>query len=321
VLQPRARAATVARACREISDWAERARRPGTALEFMQAAALALPGDAELAHEVGRLARATAEYPRAETWYRQAIFRARRARDWLVFSRSYLTLGIVLRARGSFALARKSFVRALRAAERHSLQPLVASAHHELTVLAIKADRPHEVPRYARAALQAYGAGHPRLPALAHDFAVYLMKTGHFDAALRAFRSCPPDFGTPSDRLARAAAIVRAAGILGEKEAYESGWREAESLLTRPGTAEGATAALLAMARGAASAGERQRAETAARRAGDLATARGEFAAQADALAVLESIRRSDPGSVPDEIRPASPPVMGVVEEFERAFR
>lgn len=323
VLRGRARAGTIAAACREISEGASAEGRFGTALEFMQAAAVALPGDARLAHDVARLARSRTDYVRAETWYRQAIARARRSKQWHDFSLSYIGLGTVFMRRGSFPHARKALIRGLRAAKRFSLHPLVAAAYHELMVLAIQRERAPEVARYARAAVESYGPAHERLPALAFDYGIFLLSRGHSAEALRTFQGVPQSFGRPVDRLARAAAIVQAAGGVGEYGVYEEGWRDAEALLRDPAAAPGAATALQAMARGALLIGERERAEISAHRVQQLAAERGEAALEFAAAELLEEIRRPEPAAeiavsqesalhlstVVDELRAALAPV------------
>src|SRR5690606_24299526 len=122
----------------------------GTALEFAQAAAVAVPAEADAAQEAARLARTRTEYHRAETWYRQAVSRARRSRDWAGFARGYIGLGIVHRQRGGYPQAGKSLIRGLRAARRFSIRPLEAAAAHELTVLGIHTLRARDVARFAR---------------------------------------------------------------------------------------------------------------------------------------------------------------------------
>src|SRR5690606_33463591 len=114
------------------------------------------PADAEIAHEVARLARTATEYTRAETWYRQAVSRARRRKTWYEFSRGYSGLGTIFMLRGNYPNARKSLVRGLRAARRFSIRPLAAAAYHELMVLSINSDRPEEVTRFAASAVKAY---------------------------------------------------------------------------------------------------------------------------------------------------------------------
>ncbi|MQA88903.1 MAG: hypothetical protein GEU90_01530 [Gemmatimonas sp.] len=322
VLQPRARAATVCTSCRELSDWANEQGLLGTAIEFLQAAAVVEPANAEVAREVARLAKRRAEYTRAETWYRQAISRARMSRSWYDFSRSYIGLGTVFMHRGNFPQARRALIRGLRAAKRFSIRGLAAAAYHELTVVAIRTDRLDESTRLACLALQTYRVGHPRLPALAHDYGVYLMKAGYAAGALRTFVASPPDFGTPLDRLARAAAIARAAGALGDPSTFTSARETADELLRYPGTLQGATPALLSLARGAASLGDSTLASNYGAAARSGATQRSEFALLHEAETFLDSLRYAGADQPPqtEPLLPTPDHVDGVVTEFETAL-
>ena len=238
ILQPRARSASVARACREIGEWAVARGNLPTAIEFMQAAAVALPADGEVAHEVARLARQAGDYTRAETWYRQAVSRARRASAWYEFTRAYIGLGAVFALRGNYPAARKSLIRGLRAARRFSIRSLAATAYHELMLLAIATGRTEDVTRLARSALQAYGPGNERAAALALDLGRYFLEVGRHTEALRLLRSNPADSGSPEERFSRAAATALAAALAGDPGAYEAASEPAESLLR--GSAPGA---------------------------------------------------------------------------------
>jgi tetratricopeptide (TPR) repeat protein len=322
VLQPRARAAAVGAACRELSDWANERGWAGTAIEFMQAAAVVLPANAEVAREVGRLAKRNAEFTRAETWYRQAISRARKGRLWYDFSRAYIGMGTVFMHRGNFPQAKKSMIRGLRAAKRFSIRSLAAASYHELAVIAIRTDRFDEATRYARSALQTYRARHPRLPALAHDYGVYLMKAGYFDAALRMFVASPAEFGNPLDQLARSAAIARAAGALGDDDAFETARASADQLLGDGGTRQGASAALLSLARGAASLGQVELASGYGSAAQMAAAERNEFAILHETEAFLDSLRSVGVREAAKEepLQPTPESVDGAVSEFEAAL-
>jgi tetratricopeptide (TPR) repeat protein len=291
VLHPRARSATIAAACRSVAQWSSSQGAVGTAIEFLQAAALALPTDAALAHDLARLARTHAEYLRAETWYRQAIARARRAGQWYDFARAYIGLGNTFRLRGSFPQARKCLIRGLRAAKRFSHQPLVAAGYHDLMVLALNSGRPAEVTRYAHAALHAYGQGHSNLPALAFDYGAFILESGYFAEALRIFRSVPDTFGQPIHQLTRYSAIVRAAGALRDRSVYAEAWSAAEALIDRADVVSAATYALMDMARGAEGMGDVEAAERTALRSVEAASEHGETALEQEALAVLASAR------------------------------
>jgi tetratricopeptide (TPR) repeat protein len=317
VLQPRVRAATVAAGCRTVANWALQNGALATAIEFQQAAAVALPSEAELAFEVARIARTRAVYARAETWYRQAISRARRARNWYEFSRAYIGLGTVAVLRGNYPGAKRSLIRGVRAAKRFAIRPLVAAGYHELAVLAIQRQSQVEVTRFARLALEAYGPTHPRLPALAFDYGIFLLSSGFFEESLRTLKSIPDEFGRPIDRLARAAAIARASGAVKDLVVYENAWTHAERLLEDPSTASGAATAYLSLARGAESIGDVERAEQAALDAQRLATERQEANIEFAAESLLESIKGGCVGTVVARAEPAPPKVRWMVREFE----
>jgi tetratricopeptide (TPR) repeat protein len=286
-----AASAEIAKACQQIAEWAKSQEAFGTALEFMQAAAFAEPTNASLAREVALLARQRGEYARAESWFRQAISTARRTQSHADYVRSYLGLGKVHRIRGNYTTARKMYIRALRAASRRSNRELAGRAYHDLATIAILMERSRDVERYARAALEAYGTGHPWLPILAYDVAAFWMERGYFKEAVRVFQAIPSELGTPGERLLRAAALVRSAAAAEDHLNYVGSWREASRLLGRPGVEAAAATALVNMARGAESAGDLDRAEKAAEKARQMAVARGETENQRAAEGIIESVR------------------------------
>lgn len=284
-------ASRVVDACCYLATWADEQGALRSALELTQAAAFLHPENARIAHDVARLARRRGEYARAESWYRHAIFASRRAADWEVFARSYLGLGITYTARGSYPAARRALIRSLRRAKRHSIHEVTAMVYHELAVIAIHTHRPAEVARAAKAALDAYGPGHSRLPSLAHDVAVYWMTRGYFQEALLLFRAIPPSYGGPAERLATAGCATRAAGAVGNRQVFEDSWRIAMRLLQSQHAAQSSAAALVDMAKGAMSLGEWDRAESAVHRALEVARERAEAGRIHQAESVLESIR------------------------------
>lgn len=322
VLAPRARSAAIARACADIAEWATDNARPGTAIEFMQAAALALPSDAELAHQVAILARNAAQYHRAETWYRQAISRARRSQSWNAFARSYIGLGIVFTLRGNYPQAYRSLVRGLRASRRFSIRPLVAAAAHELVVVGIRTDRAEDVTRFGRIAVSAYGANHPRLPALSHDLGIYLLNAGFFDAAFRIIQAIPADFGSSADQLVRWSALARVAAALGMRETYGHASVRAEMLLENPATFAVSTEARLALAAGADLMGETDRALRYIDMVQEQALRRGEAQLGFAADSLLESIQNRQAARLnAAPIVTSTPrPLAGLVEDLESAM-
>jgi hypothetical protein len=294
-------ASLVAR-CRAIEEWADTKGAARTATEFAQLAALASPGDATLATRLARRIRDLADYPRAESWYSEAIVRARKARDWQAYVTSKLGLGITIRIRGNYGAARRTLERGLRRARRQGLQRLEAMALHELAVVAILTDNLRHTLRYGRAALHAYGPEHPRVPWLAHDLAVFWMNRGYFAPALDVFVAIPESLGEAADQLARQSGVARAAGAIGQLTRFGEAHATAEVLLQDPRTASRASSALLDIARGALSLTLIDTASDLAGRGQRLAETRGEGEKVWEAEALIQEIASFDAARRASEI-------------------
>lgn len=93
-------AGSVQLACAEASRWAEDAGALGTALAFMQAAALAPGRSAPAAFHTARLADLRDERARAEAWGRRAVVLGRREGDRRTRWRAYLLLARLAERRG-----------------------------------------------------------------------------------------------------------------------------------------------------------------------------------------------------------------------------
>ena len=286
----------LASTCARIGEFAEQFGALGTALEYYQAAALLNRSDARYPRAVGLVARRKGEIPRAETWFREAIRRGRSAEDWVGYCWSWIGLGKVFMLRGNYPSARAAFSRALRRARRQRKRLLVAAAHHDMVALAVVSGRRNDLFRHAQSALKAYGRGHERLPVLAHDVAVFLMREGYFEAALEMFSANRMEHLGLTEKLARAASMARAAGALGKASEFEAAWQDASTLLDVVQDADVMSSAMLALARGAASLGKVERARSLAREAHTLAIKRGESARALDAESVLDSLVTADAG-------------------------
>jgi tetratricopeptide (TPR) repeat protein len=320
VLRKRAHATTVGAACRAIAGWAEAKGATGTALEFFQAAALALPLDAEAAYEAGRVARSRAEHQRAETWFRHAILRARRARNRYEFTRSYIGLGKVELLRENHPQAKRAFIRGLRAAKRFSIRPLISTACQELALLAMRTGSTTDAHRYTRAALDASDLDDSGLPCLVYEYGAFLLDTGHFREALRTITSLPDAIVPPTERLRVAIATARAAAGARELRLFEDAWTTAERLLDDPAAVDAAPAAALNLARAGLLAGQKQRAMEAAERALRLAADRGNASLEEEATSLLRiADGRIRPASAV-EPRRGTPRVRELVEDLATAM-
>jgi tetratricopeptide (TPR) repeat protein len=306
VLRGAAEERPIAAAARRIAKWAEQKEALSTALAFMQASALTEPENPELSIEVGRLARANGDGGRAETWFRHAILTSRRIGSWVNYGTAYVALASVHRDRGNLPLARRAVMRALRSGRRHSLREVQGRAHHDLMEIALLGRKEKEAVRHARLALEFYGVGHPRLPALAGDAAYHWMLQGFFAPALRVFEALTGSFEKPWEKLFLQANIARAAGGANAKVAFESAWVEALNLATSPRARAWAPAALLDLARGACAIGELDRAQATARMAIEHAEEQGKHQIRFEAKALLEAILGERVAAA--TLRPDAPP-------------
>ena len=268
----RTRREMVALACRQIAQWATTVGAPKTELAFIQAAALACPADAELALQVARLTRALGEVARAESWCRRAIMLGRQAGNWNAYSRAFLMLGVMAKNRGNYPVARRFDLKALRASTRHGSTEVRAMSLHELFVVSVECDDASTAQGYAEQAFRAYGAAHPQARFLAQDLCVLWMREGQFRRAYTVLQSLVERF-PEEERLLIAANLVRAAGGIADRPAYDAAWQRAFPLLERDQKRGLVAISLLNLARGSTGVGEWERAETLGERALAVATA------------------------------------------------
>ena len=207
-------------ACQRIIAWAEERGYPATKLAFTQAAALLRPRDANLALEVARLARELGEHPRAESWFRHTI-RLTRANDWETYVWAYVGLGVLYIQTGNLFGAKTVIRRALKTAIRHRLRSLAGVAHHELFHLAAEAGQAHSASEHILAALNSYGAGHPRLPYLVSDVGWFWLQIGQYTSASNLFERVLPVFKKTNERAMVSANSTWAASAGGDRDQYE----------------------------------------------------------------------------------------------------
>lgn len=318
-------AAAVARACEEISRWAERRDSLQTALAFAQNAALADPANPDSAFNVARLAVRIADHARAEVWFRRAIGLARQAHDWRRYSRAFSGLGNLYLMRGNLPGAQRFHLRALRGARRGGVRAEQAAALHDLFGVAIETGRVAEAERYAREATLAYGSRNPRLAALAHDVAYSWMQQGHFARALAVFQAVLPLIDQPMERLFVEADLMRAAAGAGDAELARRMATNVWEKAARPDHAQGAARALLELGLGALQLQDLDLAESAARRVVVVAGERMEGKTRLAGESLLDAVRRARAASrsTPQEVAVESPSESAdaLAEELIRTLR
>lgn len=265
----------VSSACLKIAEWAEKKEALATALAFTQAAALTGSNDARISYAVGRIARQRAEYPRAETWFRRAILLGRQGGDWESYAMAFGGLGNLYLQRGNFPAAHKAHLRAYRAAKRKGLRNVQGMTLHDLFVVALKRMQFREAEELAGAALKAYGPGHPHLPALGHDVAVFWINQGCYEPALTVFAALRPHIERTADQALVLAHMAEAAAGTNNRKIYEESWKAASELVAGPGSVRSASV-YLALADAAAMMEDWELAANAAKKAVLLADAREE---------------------------------------------
>jgi tetratricopeptide (TPR) repeat protein len=283
-------AAQVADACTFVHKWADERALVLTALLFAEAAAHADPGDPGRANLAARSARRVLEFDRAGTWHLRAYKLAVRARDEGEKVWALLGYGAMMKATGRFAEARRFFQRAARRAKGTGRRKEAGMAHHELMSIAVEVGgfRLGEV--NATAALSLYPQDHPRIPALAHDFAFALLRQHHYSAAFFLLERVAPLIHHPEEQAIVLSSLAWAAGGAGRTKRLAEAERAAAELVGI--FADYASTSFLHIAEGWRACGEWERAERYADAAVVAAEHRQEPHYAREAIDLREAIRQ-----------------------------
>ena len=177
-------AAQVADACAFVHTWADERGLMLTALLFAETAAHAEDDNPARANLAARNARRAMEYDRAGAWHMRAYKLAVRAKNDGEKVWALIGYGAMMKATGRYAEARRFFQRAARAAKGTGRRKEAGMAHHDLMSIAVEMGNFRLAEVHTNAALALYPNDHPRIPALAHDFAFVLLRQHHYTAAL-----------------------------------------------------------------------------------------------------------------------------------------
>ena len=231
----------VGSACLSLASWARASGARQTELALRQAAALARPSDAALSLCVARLAQETTRHRRAETWFRRTIKLARSRKDWHTYVQAYLGLGATFVRLGNRPGASAVLKRALAAAQRWRLGPLVGEAHHALFQVHSELGDLRTAYEHAARARIRYGASKAHLQRLAADVAVVSIEAGSPRRAIPILQSLIPVVEAPASAVllahltcAAADAGVHALYVRARREYEEAEpavadpWRRAE---------------------------------------------------------------------------------------------
>lgn len=207
--------ADMAAACRRVAEWCERMGRQGFAVRFADAAAELDPAEPALANLAGRLNREAGHWLRAHAHFRRGVATARARQDRMAYVRGYLGWGNLWAELGEHAEATRLYQRAAWHAQRSGRRALAAEVHHDLLVMAAAAGEYDDAARYAERAINVYPVHHERIPALAYDFALLLVRQRMHVAALPLLERAAGTFQLPSLRVLALSAFARAAAGAG----------------------------------------------------------------------------------------------------------
>lgn len=211
-------AGQVADACAFVHKWADERGLVRTALLFAEAAAQADPDNPARANLAARNARRALEFDRAGTWHLRAYKLAVRAKDEREKLWALMGYGSTMKTIGRTAEARRFFHKGARAAKASGRRKEAGLAFHDLANLAVEAGKYRLAETHVSTALSLYTLDHPRIPALAHDFAFALLRQGHFTGALYLLERVVPLIQRPEEQALVLSSLAWAAAGAGRVE-------------------------------------------------------------------------------------------------------
>lgn len=311
----------VALACQHIAAWAADHGWFGTALEFAAAAACVRPEHPVDAIRAGQAARRAAAYPLALAWLQRGLALAESQEDWHAHTLGLSALGNVHVQRGNFPRAREAHTWCLASAIRHGLSDLEGDANHDLMGIAIEVEELHLGKAFAQAALRAYGASHPKIPRLAHDFAILLTLMGHYRSALCVQHALLPYYRRPVDQIIVWGDIARAAGEAGLRDEFEQAREAVWDIISHHRPEDYMGRALVDLALGASALKAWREAARAAAAALEVARRRQEGKVAITAEQILNGIERARGLEFGQELLPAAEDEsQPLATEFARAL-
>jgi hypothetical protein len=234
-LPDRADEYTVAQCCARIAAWAGGTRARETALAYAQAAALALPEDADAALQTGACALHAGQRARAEVWLRRAVGLGRRGRRWDAYARAVFALARLHERAGSPVRAARDCRLAHRAALRHGVEEVRLGAARALLRLARASGDAERARNWAVAAQRAYRPGAPEATAVLLELSRFWLDAGRAEDALPALRRLAKREQTldAAARLSSTAMRARALAATGDARSGEVA-ADAFTLLREP---------------------------------------------------------------------------------------
>jgi len=246
-------AADVARACHAVYAWADQRGLLEAAAHFAEAAAHVDPEHPAYAVDAGwscRRVHVGGFLSRSAVWYQRAFVLSVRHRSRHDSLRSLTGYGALMQEIGNLSEAKRAYLKAARRAFRTGRKRRAAVAHHYLFALTAEHGELANAVEHARRAFRLYPIHDPRLPYLAHDYAVFLLlRYNAYRPALRLTRPALAKMEDPDAIVMVAGTLAWAAGGAGLPDQFHSAERLALGLV--PLHRMHAASALAAIASGA----------------------------------------------------------------------
>ena len=268
----------LAEACHQVHEWAEERSLIEVAMLFAEAAAFADPDDPAWANDAGRMCRRAAKDERASSWYHRGYGLGARFDTQEEVIRAQIGYGNLMKDLGQHDEAKRFLERAARRATYTGRKRQAGEAHHDLLAIAAEVGTYSDVERHVRRALNLYPTHHPRLPALAHDWAFFLVRSHFFTPAICLLEIVVPRAHNPELKTLFESTLARAVAGSGKRDRFGE-IEESLRARIRP-QEEFAPAALVHLADSARSFGEWDRAYDYALQAVEIAQARKDGGAE-----------------------------------------
>lgn len=221
----------LADACHSVYEWADLRGMVRTGRLFAEMAAHADPDDPARANFAARMCRRATLFRRSADWYQRGLGLAVTQANRKEAIYALLGCGTLHRDLGQYAEARRAFVRAARKASRKNHRREAAEARHDLLGLAAEMGTYDDAEDQAREAVNLYPRKHPRLPALANDYAYTLIRRGHYSPALALLEAAVHLIARPEERALVWSTLAWAAAGADRRDRYMAAEREILSLV------------------------------------------------------------------------------------------
>jgi tetratricopeptide (TPR) repeat protein len=309
-------AAQVADACAYVQAWADERGLVLTALLFAEAAAHVEKDNPARANLAARTARRALEFDRAGTWHLRAYKLAVRAKDDREKVWALLGYAAMMEETGHPDEARRFFHRGARSARGTGRRKEAGVAHHNLSNIAVEAGKYRLAEMHITTALSLYPHDHPRIPALAHDFAFSLLRQHHYSAALYLLERVVPLIRRPEEQALVLSSLAWAAAGAGRVQRLAEAERTTVELVGIFG--DYAAGVFLHLAEGWRACGDWDRADRYAEAARLAAERRREPHLAREAANLRETIRRRQ-GAAGDA--PPPPRTRGLLRDLSNRLQ